>query len=56
MKMGWSGPAAAGSFTYQFRYAPLLAPARRLILVATKTMLVMGHDTGSIFDGALVEG
>jgi hypothetical protein len=35
--------------------APLLAPARRLILIATKAMLVMGQGTGSIFDGALIE-
>jgi hypothetical protein len=56
LKSDSGGPAAAGSFTYQFSYAPLLAPARRLILIATKAMLVIGHDTGSIFDGALVEG
>jgi hypothetical protein len=40
------------SVTYPFRYAP----CRRPILTATKAMLVMGQGTGSIFDGALVEG
>ena len=43
------------SVTYQSRYAPLLAPCRRPILIATKAMLVTGQDTGSIFEGALIE-
>ena len=53
MKMGQR--RRCSSATYRFRYAPLLAPCRRSILIATKAMLVTGQDTGSIFDGALVE-
>ena len=53
MKMGRR--LRCSSVTYRFRYAPLFAPARRLILIATKAMLFMGQGTGSIFDGALVE-
>jgi len=33
------------SVTYRFRYAPLLAPCRRRILIATKAMLFRGQDT-----------
>ena len=32
-----------------------LIPDRRPILVATNAMLIMGQDTGAIFEGALVE-
>jgi hypothetical protein len=53
MKMGQR--LRCSSVTYQSRYAPLLAPCRRPILIATKAMLVTGQDTGSIFEGALIE-
>ena len=53
MKMGRR--PRCSSVTYRFRYAPLLAPCRRPILIATKAMLVTGQDTGSIFEAALVE-
>ena len=56
MKMGQR--LRCSSVTYQSRYAPLLVrqlPDRRPILIATKAMLVTGQDTGSIFEGALVE-
>ena len=53
MKMGRQAcPAAAGSVTSPFRYAPSSRPAaawqlpdRRPILIATKAMLFMGQDT-----------
>src|SRR6266576_4613583 len=32
---------------FRFRYAPLLAPCRRPILIATKYMLFRGQDTSS---------
>jgi hypothetical protein len=54
MKMGRR--LLCSSVTYPFRYAPLLAPCRRPILIATNAMLVTGPDTGSIFEGALVDG
>ena len=53
MKMGQQ--LRCSSVTYPFGYAPLLAPCRRPILIATKAMLVTGQDTGSIFEGALIE-
>jgi len=43
MKMGRR--PRCSSVTYRFRYAPLLAPCRRPILIATKAMLFMGQDT-----------
>ena len=53
MKMGRR--LRCSSVTYQSRYAPLLAPCRRPILIATKATLVTGQDTGSIFQSALIE-
>ena len=44
MKMGRR--LRCSSVAYRFRYAPLLAPSRRPILIATKAMLFMGQDTG----------
>src|SRR5260370_38110855 len=47
MKMGRR--RRCSSVTYRLRYAPLLAPCRRPILIATKHMLFRGQDTrGSI--------
>jgi hypothetical protein len=43
MKMGRR--LRCSSVTYRFRYAPLLAPCRRPILIATKAMLFRGQDT-----------
>jgi hypothetical protein len=43
MKMGRR--LRCSSVTYRFRYAPLLAPCRRPILIATKCMLFRGQDT-----------
>ena len=45
MKMGRR--PRCSSVTYRFRYAPLLAPCRRPILIATKAMLFRGQDTRS---------
>jgi hypothetical protein len=43
-----NGPAAALLVGHvSFRYAPLLAPCRRRILIATKAMLFRGQDTGA---------
>jgi len=53
MKMGRR--RRCSSVTYRFRYAPLLAPCRRPILIATKAMLFMGQDTSfSRVSGAVV--
>jgi hypothetical protein len=43
MKMGRR--PRCSSVTYRSRYAPLLAPCRRRILIATKAMLFRGQDT-----------
>ena len=43
MKMGRR--RRCSSVTYRSRYAPLLAPCRRPILIATKATLFMGQDT-----------
>ena len=43
MKMGRR--LRCSSVTYRFRYAPLLAPCRQPILIATKYMLFRGQDT-----------
>ena len=40
------------SVTYRFRYAPLLAPCRRHILIATKAILLMRQDTEDAGVGA----
>src|ERR1700740_1609390 len=45
MKMGRR--LRCSSVTYRFRYAPLLPPCRRPILIATKGMLFRGQGTGS---------
>jgi hypothetical protein len=41
------GRLRCSSVTYRFRYAPLLAPCRRPILIATKYMLFRGQDTST---------
>jgi hypothetical protein len=46
MKMGRR--PRCSSVTHRFRYAPLLAPCRRRILIATKAMLFRGQDTSRI--------
>ena len=51
MKMGRR--PRCSSVTYRFRYAPLLAPCRRPILIATKAMLFRGQGT-RLIDGLLL--
>jgi len=45
MKMGW--PRRCSSVAYRFRYAPLLAPCRRPVLISTKGMLFRRQDTST---------
>jgi len=46
-RLKWTGGCVARGSLIDFRYAPLLAPCRRPILIATKAMLFRGQDTAT---------